>query len=294
MPIWKINNFDLYFYFGEIFEKALAALSKRTINSGLSLVTGEQSKYKALIVPVGFKIENVALMASLLKPSHLTVVFSAITRNFHRRHFGYVEKKIIEHCAGITIDVVAPVESDDHRHMEDKVLTWYEKMRIGYGFSNDQLAVDLTGGTKPMTVGAQNAAMSLGIPAFYLSVDYDAESQQAIPGTELLLEMPTSQSQTDEKLVFVIMSFKAEYDGVYQSIKDAAGKCPEALTCMRVDDEIYSGGIMDKVREEIARAGVVVAELTERNANVYYELGLAHALEKEDHHDHPGYRRNPI
>jgi hypothetical protein len=37
---------------------------------------------------------------------------------------------------------------------------------------------------------------------------------------------------------------------------------------------------MDQVWEGISSAKVLVAELTSRNPNVFYELGLAHALRK--------------
>ncbi len=37
---------------------------------------------------------------------------------------------------------------------------------------------------------------------------------------------------------------------------------------------------MDQVGQGIAHAKVLVAELTSRNPNVFYELGLAHALKK--------------
>jgi hypothetical protein len=240
---------------------------------------GEEPRYKALLTPVGFKIENIALMAALFKPTNLTPIFSRTTRSFHRRHYGRVEQKITEYCPDIIIEQVPPVESDDHRHMEQKVMAWWEKMSVGYGFSNDKMAIDLTGGTKPMTVGSQNAASSLNIPAFYLSVDYDEESLQAIPGTEFLIEMPVAPTQTDNKLLFVIMPFAPEFNGVYEAIKEVANR--QKLRCVRADKEIYSGGIMDMVRENIAKAGTLVADLSLQNPNVYYELGLAHAWKKK-------------
>src|SRR5205085_9118547 len=47
------------------------------------------------------------------------------------------------------------------------------------------------------------------------------------------------------------------------------------------DAEIFATGkIMDQVWQGINAATVLVAELTTRNPNVFYELGLAHALKK--------------
>ena len=50
---------------------------------------------------------------------------------------------------------------------------------------------------------------------------------------------------------------------------------------VRADTEIFGAGkIMDQVWSGISAAKVLVAELTTRNPNVFYELGLAHALKK--------------
>ena len=50
---------------------------------------------------------------------------------------------------------------------------------------------------------------------------------------------------------------------------------------MRADNEIFGAGkIMDQVWQGINAAKVLVAELTSKNPNVFYELGIAHALQK--------------
>ncbi|HEY6374486.1 MAG TPA: hypothetical protein VIX90_03060 [Edaphobacter sp.] len=50
---------------------------------------------------------------------------------------------------------------------------------------------------------------------------------------------------------------------------------------IRADADIFgTGKIIDQIWRGINAAKVLVAELTTRNANVLYELGLAHALKK--------------
>ena len=49
----------------------------------------------------------------------------------------------------------------------------------------------------------------------------------------------------------------------------------------RVDEEIFLGGIMDKIRENIAKARFIVADISAYNPNVYYELGLAEGMQKD-------------
>lgn len=79
---------------------------------------------------------------------------------------------------------------------------------------------------------------------------------------------------------FVMMPFAdplgSYYTSVYKPGIEKAG-----LKAVRADDEIFATGkIIDQVWRGIHSAKVLVAELTTRNPNVFYELGLAHALQK--------------
>jgi hypothetical protein len=92
------------------------------------------------------------------------------------------------------------------------------------------------------------------------------------------LEKAAKPSVTDT--CFVMQPFAAPlgtyYELVYKPAIEKAG-----LTPMRADADIFgTGKIMDQVWEGINAAKVLVAELTHRNPNVFYELGLAHALKK--------------
>jgi len=53
-----------------------------------------------------------------------------------------------------------------------------------------------------------------------------------------------------------------------------------ALRCIRGDDMFGSGVIIDDVLQAIAKAEIIIADLTGRNANVFYEIGIAHATDK--------------
>ena len=66
------------------------------------------------------------------------------------------------------------------------------------------------------------------------------------------------------------------YGLIYEPAIKKAG-----LKAVRADDDIFATGkIIDQVWTGIRAARVLVAELTSRNPNVFYELGLAHALKK--------------
>lgn len=112
---------------------------------------------------------------------------------------------------------------------------------------------------------------------------------------DITSERPSNQSSTQsptlEKLsrsvklesgdsCFVMMPFADPqgpyYDKIYAPAIEKAGLKP-----VRADASIFGAGkIMDQIWAGINSAKVLVAELTTKNPNVFYELGLAHALQK--------------
>jgi nucleoside 2-deoxyribosyltransferase len=74
--------------------------------------------------------------------------------------------------------------------------------------------------------------------------------------------------------------FSAPFDGYFETLFKPAIETV-GLRAVRADDEIFATGkVMDQVWRGIQGASVLLAELSMRNPNVYYELGLAHALGK--------------
>ena len=79
---------------------------------------------------------------------------------------------------------------------------------------------------------------------------------------------------------FVMMPFSDPLGGYYASLYEPAIK-KAGITAVRADTDIFATGkIIDQIWSGISHARVLVAELTGRNPNVLYELGLAHALRK--------------
>ncbi|HEV2146342.1 MAG TPA: hypothetical protein VGR37_02905 [Longimicrobiaceae bacterium] len=79
--------------------------------------------------------------------------------------------------------------------------------------------------------------------------------------------------------VFVLMPFESALDDVYQFGIKAA--CSDAgAYCERVDEQLFDESILERIYNQIARADVIVADMTGRNPNVFYETGYAHALGK--------------
>ena len=75
------------------------------------------------------------------------------------------------------------------------------------------------------------------------------------------------------------MPFSDKFQDVYEVGIKAACKDAGAY-CERVDEQIFTDSILDRIFNQIAKADVIVADMTGRNPNVFYETGYAHALNK--------------
>ena len=90
---------------------------------------------------------------------------------------------------------------------------------------------------------------------------------------------PYRDFEEDESLCFVLMPFDKKMVKVYEEgIKGAVRQA--GLKCKLARDISRSTPIIQDVWEFINRARIVIADLTDRNPNVFYELGLAHSLVK--------------
>lgn len=79
---------------------------------------------------------------------------------------------------------------------------------------------------------------------------------------------------------FVVMQFTEPYESLYSEvIKPVAAESLE-LDVYKADEEYKPGLILEDIARGIREAEVVIAEITPINANVFYEVGYAHALNK--------------
>jgi len=87
------------------------------------------------------------------------------------------------------------------------------------------------------------------------------------------------ESTKPKPFCFVLMPFAEAFTDIYNlGIKET---CEQAgAYCERVDEQVYQGNILDRVYNQIAKADFIIADMTGRNANVFYEVGYAHALGK--------------
>ncbi len=85
--------------------------------------------------------------------------------------------------------------------------------------------------------------------------------------------------QKKKDLCFVIMPFGGWFDDYYLSIYRPAIEA-SGLAVKRTDDLYRPGTIVNDIWSLTKEARILLADLTDKNPNVFYELGLAHALAK--------------
>lgn len=83
----------------------------------------------------------------------------------------------------------------------------------------------------------------------------------------------------EQDLVAVMMPFDAGFSPVYAALGQAAAAT--GMRCQRADDIWVHDHLMDDIISLIWRARVVISDLSGKNANVFYETGIAHTLGRD-------------
>ena len=78
---------------------------------------------------------------------------------------------------------------------------------------------------------------------------------------------------------FVVMQFSSDYNDLYQDVVVRVCR-EEGIEPVRADEQFGPGLIIADITRQIMESQIVIAEISPVNANVYYEVGYAHALDK--------------
>ncbi len=82
--------------------------------------------------------------------------------------------------------------------------------------------------------------------------------------------------------VFVLMPFSEDFEEIYEyGIKQTVNRL--GMHCERVDEieAFHDDNILTQIYNGIKRANFIIADMTNKNPNVFYEVGYAHALGKK-------------
>ena len=91
----------------------------------------------------------------------------------------------------------------------------------------------------------------------------------------------SSRFEKTSKKCFMVMPFgREDLNVVYEDFITPVVTETCRLGLQRGDDIFGSSPIMDDILTSIERANLVIADLTGKNANVFYEIGICHAFKK--------------
>lgn len=94
----------------------------------------------------------------------------------------------------------------------------------------------------------------------------------------IVFSLEAAHSQ-DDGLVSVMMPFKQEFRHIYLSLQNACNQIE--MRCVRADDMWEEHAVIQDIVNLIAKARIVICDCSEKNPNVFYEAGIAHAIGKE-------------
>ena len=78
---------------------------------------------------------------------------------------------------------------------------------------------------------------------------------------------------------FIVMPFGQDWsEAVFSALRNILSE--ERLTVARADD-LFGGNVVEDIWSAILKSTFIIADVTGRNPNVYYELGIAHTLGKK-------------
>ena len=84
----------------------------------------------------------------------------------------------------------------------------------------------------------------------------------------------------ESRKAFVLMPFKEPYNSYYPAIFKPGLQAAGFDDVSRADDLFTPRPVMLDIQQSIIDADLVLCDMSERNPNVFYELGICHTLNK--------------
>ncbi|MBL7792662.1 MAG: hypothetical protein JNK77_10085 [Saprospiraceae bacterium] len=286
------------FYFVEIIPKIIPIIKHKV---------GTTPQYDGIISLLGFTPETVVLAYKLLTPQKLVILHTPETEKNLDTVLKYsgIEAKNFFHESFL----------HDEEHIDDIYLALQKAMsRFKKG---SKVVIEMTGGKKTMgtqlaiAAGVLEQKLEVNIDVCYIDYDkYIQEFRKPEPETIrlLLIKNPLAapykifgnidESKLDNRelvvnpvfkernfttnadLTFILMPFTLQWSNRLWSklIKPVCNRV--GLNAVRADD-LSGKEIMEDIWKGIFEAKIIIADITGRNANVFYELGITHTLGKE-------------
>jgi hypothetical protein len=106
------------------------------------------------------------------------------------------------------------------------------------------------------------------------------DSGTTVAPSEFLRSHGITERQLEVRpdLIFVLTPFHDDFRDDFQTVAQVGQEL--GFTVNRGDERVSQGDIFSQLLRLLVTAKVVVANISGRNPNVFYELGIAHALDK--------------
>lgn len=88
----------------------------------------------------------------------------------------------------------------------------------------------------------------------------------------------SKEIKVQENFIFILMPFLKSKENLYKKIKETLKKIK--FDSYRSDEHYMEKNIYNEIISNIATAKIIIADIDGRNPNVFYELGIAHSLDK--------------
>ena len=85
----------------------------------------------------------------------------------------------------------------------------------------------------------------------------------------------------NNQMVFGLFPFEEPFNTIYTDHIKTSIESIGSINCLRADDIYDNRPIIEDIWQHINEARILISELTGRNANVFYETGVAHTVGKE-------------
>lgn len=150
----------------------------------------------------------------------------------------------------------------------------YMRMKHDYDYKEDRYRQDLE-----MKIAKLNQKIEFSDERFKSVNHLVLDGAKIENGMEKQFGITNFESKIVPNSAFVLTPFNEQFDEEYDWVKEFF--VTHLYSCTRGDDIKVSSNILGHIVKQMATSEIVVANISGRNPNVFYELGIAHALGKE-------------
>lgn len=113
------------------------------------------------------------------------------------------------------------------------------------------------------------------------SINFQLKENQFSPITNNFfsnMDIDINKYPVRKDLVFLLTPFHKEFRPIFEKLSIACSKL--GLKLIRGDEEFINSSILRYIMQNILQSRIIIVNLDGRNPNVFYELGIVHAIGK--------------